>query len=422
MSDHAYIAAREMAINIDNAAQRRLRGEQTGFRLLANQHEAAVSLAVEAYAGCGASYTEVENGKHAARQLVFALARYDEAAYSASDIGFANPFTNRHAELARMYAEEVRRFRYSAKATEGGEPAMISIQEAWEAAGGNPGIKATRQDLLEALKAMDEAIGDDDARAPLSDDELRAEWLAAGGEIHGPNVETVSMPEAKYFELRRRAGHEAAQAAHGLPGRVLPCDSGDASAGEPEGVDASGPHYSALTLRALIDHHGWQPAPSRGAGAELSSVYREFLGVGTLGESLVPDGAPRRLSAGYDADASRRRYIALTLGDTLIVDLDGRDASAQHIARLLNLRAEQFADEKRAENGLPPKYAVGSPELALQSGRPDRTRDAASLAAQYDAGRAAGRAPVLADGNARPCQLVEMEALETSDEWESPRP
>lgn len=32
--------------------------------------------------------------------------------------------------------------------------------------------------------------------------EMRAEWIAAGGEIHGPNVETVTMPEADYFRFR----------------------------------------------------------------------------------------------------------------------------------------------------------------------------------------------------------------------------
>lgn len=38
------------------------------------------------------------------------------------------------------------------------------------------------------------------------DDELRAEWRAAGGAIHGPNVETVTMPERQYFAFRRGLG------------------------------------------------------------------------------------------------------------------------------------------------------------------------------------------------------------------------
>ena len=33
--------------------------------------------------------------------------------------------------------------------------------------------------------------------------QLRAEWLRFGGGIHGPNVETVTMTEEKYFEFRR---------------------------------------------------------------------------------------------------------------------------------------------------------------------------------------------------------------------------
>lgn len=38
---------------------------------------------------------------------------------------------------------------------------------------------------------------------PLTDEQIRAEWLAAGGGVHGPNVETVTMPESRYFKFRR---------------------------------------------------------------------------------------------------------------------------------------------------------------------------------------------------------------------------
>lgn len=37
----------------------------------------------------------------------------------------------------------------------------IGIQEAWEHAGGNPGIKATREELISALRALDEACDED---------------------------------------------------------------------------------------------------------------------------------------------------------------------------------------------------------------------------------------------------------------------
>lgn len=39
--------------------------------------------------------------------------------------------------------------------------------------------------------------------AAVTDDEIRAEWRAAGGSMHGPNVETVTMPEAQYLQFRR---------------------------------------------------------------------------------------------------------------------------------------------------------------------------------------------------------------------------
>lgn len=38
----------------------------------------------------------------------------------------------------------------------------------------------------------------------VNEDFMRQEWQHFGGEIHGPIVETVSMPEAKYFEFRKR--------------------------------------------------------------------------------------------------------------------------------------------------------------------------------------------------------------------------
>ena len=51
----------------------------------------------------------------------------------------------------------------------------VSIQEAWIAAGGNPGIPATRQELLEVLRAMDEAEEEADvAQARLK--ELETLW------------------------------------------------------------------------------------------------------------------------------------------------------------------------------------------------------------------------------------------------------
>lgn len=46
----------------------------------------------------------------------------------------------------------------------GGE--TITIQEAWEAAGGNPGIKATKQELIDALRTLDEVCDEADATPP----------------------------------------------------------------------------------------------------------------------------------------------------------------------------------------------------------------------------------------------------------------
>ena len=49
-------------------------------------------------------------------------------------------------------------------------PTTVLVQEAWQAAGGNPGIKATREDLLEALRLMDEAEDEAEAQQGVSAD------------------------------------------------------------------------------------------------------------------------------------------------------------------------------------------------------------------------------------------------------------
>lgn len=53
----------------------------------------------------------------------------------------------------------------------------ISIQEAWELAGGNPGINATREELESALKALDEVC--DEAEETISLSEV---WTRLGGD------------------------------------------------------------------------------------------------------------------------------------------------------------------------------------------------------------------------------------------------
>lgn len=111
-------------------------------------------------------------------------------------------------------------------------------------------------------------------------------------------------------------------------------------------------HYSDLTLAELVAEYGWEYVSedkSRG-------VVRQFDGVGFVGGMIAPNGE-RNLYASYSADPERRRYIAVTLGDTRIVDFDGREASPADIARKVNESAAQFADQKRLKNGLEPIYA-----------------------------------------------------------------
>jgi hypothetical protein len=48
------------------------------------------------------------------------------------------------------------------------ESATIPIQEAWEAAGGHPGIKATKEDLIFALQTLNQVCDEADQLAPYN--------------------------------------------------------------------------------------------------------------------------------------------------------------------------------------------------------------------------------------------------------------
>lgn len=65
------------------------------------------------------------------------------------------------------------------------ESELVSVQEAWEAAGGNPGIKATKAQLLLALKSMDEAIDSLQSRTALTPAEIQpyAQSMAESAKI-----------------------------------------------------------------------------------------------------------------------------------------------------------------------------------------------------------------------------------------------
>src|SRR3546814_15107021 len=83
----------------------------------------------------------------------------------------------------------------------------------------------------------------------------------------------------------------------------------------------------------------------------MHTVRRQFEGVGPIGTMITPNGE-RNLMAGYSADSERRRYIALSLGPNQISDFDGRDQNPVEMARIINLKAEQYDDDRRERQGL----------------------------------------------------------------------
>lgn len=123
--------------------------------------------------------------------------------------------------------------------------------------------------------------------------------------------------------------------------------------GQEQAVATVDMHYSDHTLHSLIEDHGWEAAQV--GGGSVISVKRQFEGVGPTGTTVTPNGE-RNLHAGYNADQERRRYIAVTLGDTVIGDVDGRDQNPVEVARQINELAERYVDEQRVENGLDPLH------------------------------------------------------------------
>ena len=111
----------------------------------------------------------------------------------------------------------------------------------------------------------------------------------------------------------------------------------------PQGGE-EGPHYSDLTLAALVEHHGWH---YHNPNWPASGVERLFAGLGADGE-MVPNGA-RYLGANYSEDPESRRYIALHSGFDLLKDWDGREGTPAEIAAQVNKWAEQYVQMERAK-------------------------------------------------------------------------
>lgn len=193
--------------------------------------------------------------------------------------------------------------------------------------------------------------------------------------VHGGIVD-ANIVSGQWFFVPNRDGIDASEAVY--PTRTAALEGlAETLAKVPEPEQ----HYSDQTLQALIEEHGWEA--TQGSGNGIVSVKRQFEGIGPTGTMVTPNGE-RNLYAGYNADPERRRYIALTLGDATIMDFDGRDARPADIARLVNLSAEQYADQKRVARGLEPKYALDAPTLDLPAGNPQAVRDAGAAVEQYD--------------------------------------
>jgi hypothetical protein len=154
-------------------------------------------------------------------------------------------------------------------------------------------------DLLEQIER---------AREGVSDAEIMAEWFKADGSVHGPNVETVTMPQAKYLAFRRSVAH------------LLP-------SGERGGVDVDdgGEHDAAVwTLIALAEESGAIPdegEEGRFWTLDLDAVYQleNQLRVRNINAGWPEPTHPPAQAA--QVDAFRRGYDQAKLEESINADL-----------------------------------------------------------------------------------------------------
>ena len=186
-----------------------------------------------------------------------------------------------------------------------------------------------------------------DVSADPADDEVLGATLAYGA------VTATLTPMGDGWHIQIDATQATVEA------RIL-SDALDTFAAEAKRVTPATPHYSAQTLKALVDSYGWEDAGH-------DSVVKAFPGVGPLGGQMVPDGT-RKIYAGYRFD-ERKRYIAAIFGDDQLFDIDGRDREPADVARELNERVEVWVAERQASNG----YAKPTPAAAPAADVPDLT-------------------------------------------------
>jgi hypothetical protein len=100
------------------------------------------------------------------------------------------------------------------------EPERITVQEAWEAAGGNPGIKASKADLLEALRQLDK-VCDEATPEPVTRCGITSVVRADFRATVPPGTLAQMEAERVRFERRLSGEDEATPEPVGEPGRAF---------------------------------------------------------------------------------------------------------------------------------------------------------------------------------------------------------
>lgn len=116
-----------------------------------------------------------------------------------------------------------------------------------------------------------------DNKGAMTDEQIRTEWRKAGGGIHGPFVETVTMLEAEYFNFRRSLAAQPAQAVTEITDdEEMRHATREMIAANPEGARqemvAMAAEIRELRVIAPVPAEGAVAAPSAGLEQAFSST------------------------------------------------------------------------------------------------------------------------------------------------------
>jgi len=190
-----------------------------------------------------------------------------------------------------------------------GQPAdeSISVQEVWEAAGGNPGIKATKSELLDALRMLDEVCDEAGRPAAPGAPSDFAGVLAWIGDKQCKVLITqseITHEREPGFELSRAASNCCAKLMGSTPADHFP-DAGNMVAAPVAAVPVAA--LSDEQINHVFNEHACRQDED---GCDYLKLYRPgFRGVVREVLALASPTPPVQPDADVQRDAARYRWL-----------------------------------------------------------------------------------------------------------------